>query len=190
MIRITKDAASKRCSSCGRMRRISPCSLARAIFGGYRSFRRNGRSVRYEFANCRRGRRSPPSSTVVVVVVAKIKSARLRSLQAVWGRSTRGDDRESHIAARIPSSFPFEKEAQRANPFALIAWLSVDRNVSNIDRVYATNVCIKFKICWLLYTTAWLIFLDNTCNKTLFLHSTTINLGDIFLYFFFVLLIV
>lgn len=87
----------------------------------------------------------PPSSTAVVdvVVVAKIKSARLRSLQAVWGWPW-----VAYCSSNLLVLSFQKRSTPRANPFALIAWLSVDRNVSNIDRVYVTGVWhYKFKIC-------------------------------------------
>lgn len=86
----------------------------------------------------------PTSSTVIVVVVVveKIKSARLRRLQAVWGRPTRADDdRGSHIATRIlsRSSFPKKKHGKRIHADRLIVCCSYLTSIAFVHRFLPLN---------------------------------------------------
>jgi len=131
----------------------------------------------------------PTSSTVIVVVVVeKIKSARLRSLQAVWGRfyESRRWPWVAYCNSNSLSFFLSEKEAQQANPLALIVWLSVARNVSNIYRVVHRFLALNSKSTSSLvhrlhdrginFSTRYTFI--RTISRNIYIFTTKINFAD------------
>lgn len=119
------DAASA--EGCGEFRPV----LSSRHIRGYRSFRRNGRPVRYEFANCRRGRRRRCRRENKICQITEPAGSRrtlCKSRRWPWVAYCNSN-------LFVLSFRKNEKEAQRANPFPLIAWLSV----ANVDHVCATD---------------------------------------------------